>query len=142
MRDEDSSRPRRSLPWIARGAVLATLPWLTSCKGTDLDFSKPVTPPSSQSISITSTGFSPSVVFVSPGGSVTFTNKDNGSHQVASDQCPELNGPVLAPGARFVARMTGVSGRSCEFHDESRIGVTGFTGSVFVCTQETLFGCS
>jgi len=49
----------------------------------------PIAPVSSNSINITSSGFSPSLISVSAGEIVTFQNSDSKSHEVASDPYPK-----------------------------------------------------
>lgn len=132
--------PRPVLP-VLIFALAATV----SCD-TSLDLTGPEDSPRTASVDIRSSGFDSSFVLVGPGGEVTFTNRDTVPHQVASDphpshgRCPELNGPVLAPGERFRATMADRE-NSCGYHDERQLDVAAFRGTVTVCRQFSLLGC-
>lgn len=67
--------------------------------------------------------FTPALVTVPPGARITFLNRDTGPHQVVSDRdaagvpnCPDLDGPPIAPGGRFTFIM-GSRPEICGFHD-------------------------
>ena len=133
---------------ISRSAVFLSIA-TTSCNPLgDLDLTGPSSSPTTATVEIHSTGFDPIFVVIAPGGRVTFRNRDDVSHQVASDPhpdhtgCPELNGPPLAPGATFVATMPGEDRTGCSFHDDQRLDQQSFRGSISVCRQFSLFGCT
>ena len=75
------------------------------------------------SITITSSGVSPTEVTVSPGTRVTFVNNDNRTHAMSSDphpehtDCPEINQVgLLQPGqSRETGNLNVV--RTCGYHD-------------------------
>jgi plastocyanin len=92
----------------------------------------------SATITITSSGASPTRVTIPPGGRVLYINNDNAAHWVASDphpsheDCPELNSVgVLQPGER---RTSGnlVATRSCGFHDHDNPGTRALQGTVAI----------
>jgi plastocyanin len=88
----------------------------------------------SASIDLNSSGASPSIVTVTPGAPVTFHNRDNVAHQVVSSQatsCPELSGPVLAPGGSFRAVMANTI-EACGFLDQLNPSDTRFSGTIRV----------
>ena len=89
-------------------------------------------------ITITSTGVGPKEVQVAVGGRVTFVNRDNAFHEMASDphpvhtDCPEINAvTVLAPGAsRQTAAFT--RARTCTYHDHGQDTNTSLQGAIVV----------
>jgi plastocyanin len=119
---------------------------MASCHGQN-DLTGPVSASSTATVEIRSIGFNPTFVIVAPGGRVTFRNRDTVSHQIASNvhpdhqQCPQLNSPLLAAGESFTATVPQEDHRSCGFHDEQRFNDPGFSGTVDVCREITLFGC-
>lgn len=134
---------------ITKSAVLLSILAAISCNPVgDLDLTSPSSAPTTATVDIRSTGFNPTFVVIAPGGVVTFRNRDNVSHQVASDPhpdhayCPELNGPLLAPGATFVATMPREDHRGCSLHDDQKLDQPEFRGTVWVCRQFALFGCA
>lgn len=135
---------------VSRSAVgISILIATTSCDPVgDLDLTGPSSSPTTATVEIRSTGFNPTFVVIAPGGRITFRNRDDASHQVVSDphpdhtNCPALNGPLLAPGSTFVATMPGEDRTSCSFHDDQRLDQQGFRGSISVCRQFSLFGCT
>jgi plastocyanin len=91
-------------------------------------------PQASATIDLKSSGASPSIVTVLPGAPVTFHNRDNVSHQVDSagtTPCPELSGPVLAPGGSFRAVMA-IKFETCRFVDRLNPSDTKFSGTIGV----------
>jgi hypothetical protein len=114
--------------------MVAAVIAVTACTGAS---GGPAVVGSDAQISIRSSGPTPSTVLVLPGGRVLFTNDDDAPHQVESNPhpdhtgCPELDGPVLAPGDSFVVRMP-TQARLCPFHDESRPADDAFHGVVDV----------
>lgn len=91
----------------------------------------PITAPtqSGAQVSVAATGFSSASVTIPVGGTVTFTNVDTESHQIASNPHPvhtnfqALNIAVLAPGASgaVVFDRAGTFG----YHDHLNPGLTG-----------------
>ncbi|MFL5322209.1 MAG: hypothetical protein ACJ790_21305 [Myxococcaceae bacterium] len=82
-------------------------------------------------------GMSPQVMNVPTGAQVTFVNHDTIAHQPASDaepanaDCPELNSPVLQPGASFTATM-GSTPRNCGLHDHMNPANSIFFGTITI----------
>ena len=98
----------------------AILAGLTACGG-----SSPSSPSTGggTTVTISSSGVSPSTLTVSPGTRILFVNSDNRSHNMTSDphpdhnDCPELNAVgFLQPGqSRESGNLNTV--RTCGFHD-------------------------
>ncbi len=92
---------------------------------------------STASIALTPSGVSVHLLTVAPGAAVTFMNSDSAPHEMASDphpvhtQCPELNGPVLPPGASFTATMANMP-ETCGFHDHLNPTNTALQGTITV----------
>lgn len=95
-------------------------------------------PASGVTITISSTGISPSSVSVTQGGRVTFVNNDSQEHQMYSDphpehtSCPEFDQVgFLSPGQ---SRTTGNlnTSRTCNFHDHEHFENTSLRGSVII----------
>ncbi|MGE3178865.1 MAG: hypothetical protein AB7O32_15450 [Vicinamibacterales bacterium] len=89
-------------------------------------------------ITITSSGVSPTTLTVARGTQVTFVNQDSRTHEMASDphpthtECPELNAVgFLAVGAR---RQTGNLNTvmTCGFHDHNLPQNTSLQGRIVV----------
>jgi hypothetical protein len=97
----------------------------------------PGAPLTAEVVSLGAGGPTPASVLVLPGGRVEFVNEDATQHQVASSphpshaSCPELDGPALAPGESFVARMPLVA-RVCGYHDEVHPDDATYSGFVDV----------
>lgn len=94
-----------------------------------------IKPHSSAEIDITATGHSinPTVL---PGSAVTFRNQDSVQHQIAPDPtsnspCPELTGPVMAPGSSFRATMANQV-ETCTYIDQLNPDDTRYHGTIFV----------
>ena len=86
--------------------------------------------PTEAPINLTSAGLSTSAVTIPSGGRVHFFNKDTANHQISSSTCPDLDTPVLAPGADSLRPlMTGPL--SCNFSD-ALTSAAAFNGSVTV----------
>lgn len=85
--------------------------------------------PSSSAVTMTATGFSPAVVTIGVGGSVTFTNGDVAPHQVASNphpvhtNFPPLNGAVLSAGQSRTVSFPRAG--TFAYHDHPNPGITG-----------------
>lgn len=92
---------------------------------------------STATIALTSSGVSVHLLTVAPGAAVAFMNNDSAPHEIASDphpvhtQCPELNGPVLQPGASFTATMANMP-ETCGFHDHLNPTNTALQGTITV----------
>lgn len=119
---------------------------ITSCdRGADL--TGPASSRSTATIEIRSTGLDSRFTVIAPSGRVTFRNRDAVPHQIASDrhpdhqQCPQLNGPLLAAGESFTATVPQEDHTSCGYHDELRLDDPAFSGTIEVCREITLFGC-
>lgn len=120
------------------GAVLIALA-LWACGGADGPDGggNGTQPPGPSRVEIGSGGLSVKNVTVQAGGQVTFVNSDSVPHQIASaphpihTDCPELNGPILAPLESFIAKMSG--GRStCSFHDHLAPTDSRFFGTITI----------
>jgi plastocyanin len=59
-----------------------------------------------KNVDITRAGFTPSKVTIDFGDTVTWTNRDNGNHQVLADQAAFPTSPVLAPGQAYSHTFT------------------------------------
>ena len=101
-------------------ATLATV--ACSCGGSSTSSSTPSAPPTSNTITITSSGISPKTLTVSPGSQVTFVNSDTRDHALASDphpehtDCPEIDIVFTSPGqSRQTSNL--VTKRVCGIHD-------------------------
>lgn len=89
-------------------------------------------------ITITTTGVSPSTVTVPRGSQVQFTNNDRISHQVASDphpehtDCPEINsvGFLATSQSRQTSNLN--IARTCGFHDHDRPDDKSLQGSIII----------
>ncbi len=96
------------------------------------------TTPPDLTITVTSSGVSPTELTVPVGAHVTFRNLDARAHDFsggpdpATPECPEIDQ------AGFVAsgqsRQTGVFtvARTCRFHDHAYLGVPAFTGRIVI----------
>jgi hypothetical protein len=105
-----------------RPALFLVLLAFTACGGSDT--------PTEAPIRITPSGLSSSAITIPSGGRVHFFNADIVNHQIVSQDCPDLNTPVLAPGADSLQPlMTGPL--SCTFAD-ALTSTAAFNGSVTV----------
>jgi len=112
---------------------------LCGCGGGGSAPSSPSTP-GETTITITSSGVSPTQVTISQGARVLFVNNDSKSHNVASDphpehtDCPPINNVgLLQPGqSRETGNMTTV--RTCGFHDhdDPPPGGNKWTGKIII----------
>jgi len=112
---------------------------LTGCGGSGSSPASP-SPGGETTITITSSGVSPSQVNISQGTRVLFVNNDTKSHNVASDphpehtDCPPINNVgLLQPGqSRETGNMTTV--RTCGFHDhdDPPPGGVKFSGRIVI----------
>jgi plastocyanin len=80
-------------------------------------------------VSLTATNASPIGFTIPSGGQVDFVNRDTVAHQITSPDCPELATPSIAPGATFVATVTG-GPKTCNFTDTA--GSHTFNGNFTV----------
>ena len=62
------------------------------------------------SVDISKVGFVPGTVTLQTGDTITFTNKDTGTHQAVCATCP-FTSPVLAPGQTFVTPAFAKTGK-------------------------------
>jgi plastocyanin len=97
---------------------------LAACGGGNATPAGPSTGTSAATITITSSGVSPTQVTVSQGSRVMFVNNDTRSHDMESDphpehtDCPEINVGLLQPGqSRETLNL--VTARTCGFHDHN-----------------------
>jgi plastocyanin len=96
------------------------------------------TPPAATAtITITSSGVSPSAVTVGVGGTVTFVNNDSVAHNMSSNphpqhtDCPALTvGSVPAGASRTSQPLT--TARSCGFHDHDNPETAALQGTVTI----------
>src|SRR4051812_26566735 len=105
-----------------RRAVFLVLFAFTACGGSDT--------PTEAPIRITASGLSAPAITIPSGGRVHFFNADTVNHQIASQDCPDLDTPVIAPGGDSLQPlMTGPL--SCSFAD-ALTSTGAFNGSVTV----------
>ncbi len=90
------------------------------------------TPGATASITIRSSGITPTAVCVLPTGSLTFTNSDTAAHDIESGTCTDLNLGSIAAGASRVATFS--TTETCPFHDAGSPSNTAFQGTVAVTT--------
>jgi plastocyanin len=105
----------------------------TGCGG-----STPSSPSSDATVTITSSGASPTEVRVAVGGRVTFFNNDSRPHAMSSDpvqihnDCPPINDVgFLNPGQRGSTGSMNVK-RTCGFHDHTNENDPIFKGRIIV----------
>jgi plastocyanin len=99
----------------------------------------PTTPgPEGASISITTSGVTPSAVTITAGQSVTFVNNDSVSHEIASgpiptyDECPAINRVgTLQPGQSMQTGALSTT-RACDFIDLLRVEDSRWRGTIAV----------
>jgi len=129
---------RRWLPRLLAATLLTSFGSLEGCKNpVSLDFNGTAATATSASISISSTDFTPGFLYLRPGGTLTFENKDVVSHATVSDNCSELNGISITAGSRQAIRMPSVA-KTCGYRDER---VPTMTGVVQLCSEaQGLFG--
>jgi len=122
--------------WLTLAATLALT---AGCGGSGGSPSSP-SPSGSNTITITSSGVSPTQITISQGTRVLFVNNDTKSHNVASDphpehtDCPEINNVgLLTPGqSRETGNMNTI--RTCGFHDhdDPPPGGSKWTGKIVI----------
>lgn len=95
-------------------------------------------PPSSATITITSSGVSPATVTIAAGGQVTFVNNDTVNHNMQSDphpehtDCPELaQVGFLTPGQSRASGNLNVA-RTCGYHDHDDFANTRLWGKIVI----------
>ena len=89
-------------------------------------------------VTITSSGVSPTEITVSPGTRVTFVNNDSRSHNMSSDphpehsDCPEINqvGFLTSGQQRTTGNLN--TQRTCGFHDHNLPDNTGLQGRIII----------
>jgi plastocyanin len=97
------------------------------------------TGPIGATVTMTSAGVNPSSVTIGVGQSVTFTNNDTRTHEIASDphpihgSCPSIEAGLgtLAPGQSRSTQGFANAGR-CTYHDHLDDGNRGFQGSIVI----------
>lgn len=98
----------------------------------------PPAPGGPVTVTITTTGFSPTEVTVTPGGRVTFVNGDRFGREVISGlyhvsrDCPEVDVVgFLGPGE---SRDTAVldQAKTCRFHEHANLGNPAYQGRIVV----------
>ena len=112
----------------------AILAGLTACGG-----SSPSSPSNgATTVTISSSGASPTTVTVSPGTRILFVNSDSRSHNMTSDphpdhnDCPAINDVgVLVPGQRRQTGNLNVT-RTCGFHDHDDSENSRWKGSITI----------
>ncbi len=124
----------------ARWCTLAAAALLGACGGgsSSSQGNGSCTPGQSASFSIGSSGLSPLAVCVVPGGTVTFTNHDSVSHDIAASTsdaaCAPLNLGAIAAGQAATAMFP--TAAVCTFHDAAHASVAAFQGTVAVTTSQ------
>ena len=95
-------------------------------------------PGQTASMTIKSTGISPTNVCVLPSGSVTFTNSDTVPHHLEFDDpsCPTI--PEIAAGSSQQATFPGTT-IPCTFHDANN-AAAAFSGTVAVTSAQVSGG--
>jgi hypothetical protein len=96
--------------------------------------------PTEAPITMTSAGLSSPAITIPSGGRVHFFNKDTANHQITSQDCTDLDTPVLAPNTDSL-RPTMTGPLSCTFSDAVS-GSAAFNGSVMVAAPGTIDGGS
>ena len=125
----------------ATAAALAVGAVLVACGGSPSSPSPPSGSggsSSTTSITISSSGVSPSEITVSPGTRVTLVNNDTRSHNMTSDphpdhtDCPEINQVgLLQPGqSRETGNLNQV--RTCGFHDHDSPSNNSLKGRIVI----------
>jgi plastocyanin len=117
-------------------ATVAAVLGLAACGGGGGGGSATCTPGQTASMTIKSTGLSPTNVCVLPTGSVTFTNSDTVPHHLEfndTTSCPTI--PEIAAGTS--PQVTFPTAATCTFHDASN--APAFSGTVAV-TAGTVSG--
>src|SRR5712692_7900904 len=98
--------------------------------------------PRTLALTLTSAGVDPRTSSIQPGGTLTVTNNDAVGHEFASNphpqhiDCPELNSPLLAPGASFTATIANRS-QVCGFHDHLNPSQSQLQGTINVTQVAT-----
>jgi plastocyanin len=95
--------------------------------------------PNGATVTMTSTGVSPSTVTISVGQTVTFVNNDTKSHEMASNphpqhgSCPSMENGLgtIAAGQTKVTHNFGNAG-TCGYHDHQDDTNTRFQGTIIV----------
>ena len=82
-------------------------------------------------VSLFDSGASPSTISVAAGVQLQFTNEDFVNHQIVSNDCSELDSPVLTSAASFTATM-GAGPRTCTFSCALNPGAAAYQGTVNV----------
>jgi plastocyanin len=87
--------------------------------------------PQTSTVTISSTGVSPTTVCVAPGGTVTFNNTDAVAHDIeATGACTPLNLGSIAPaGTKTTTALTIAA--TCGFHDATNASAA-FAGTIDV----------
>ena len=114
-------------------AVPASMDAMSACAG-----GSPAVPTSDTTISITSSGVTPTEVHVPAGSRVTFINNDARPHAMSSDplqvhtDCPPINDVgFLNPGQRGTTGAMNIK-RSCGFHDHTNENDPIYKGRIIV----------
>lgn len=120
----------KRLVLFAVGAALAAV---VGCGG-----GTPSSPSTDATITITSSGVSPTEVRIAAGGRVTFFNNDSRAHAMSSDpiqihnDCPPINDVgFLNPGQRGSTGAMSVK-RTCGFHDHTNENDPIFKGRIII----------
>ena len=117
--------------------IVSAVLWLAvgfgwACKDpVSLDLSGPTPTSTTATVTIRSTGFEPALVFLRPGGTLTFDNQDSASHTTISDTCTELGGISIAAGSRVAIRMSSAT-KTCGYRDQA---APTLTGAVQLCSE-------
>jgi plastocyanin len=110
----------------------------TGCKNpVSLDLNGPAPTSTTATVTIRSTGFDPNFVWLRPGGTLTFDNRDSVAHQIVSDGCSELNIASIGGGRKVSIHMRAVT-MTCGYYDQA---TPACQGSVQLCSEfEGLLG--
>ena len=120
------------------GAAFAvTVGMIAACGGSD----NPASPSSSgtvPTVTVTSSGFSPTEVRIAVDGQVRFVNNDSVNRQINSNpfpahgDCPPINEvDLLTPGQSKMTGPLSFAG-TCGFHEHFTEGAAGFLGVILV----------
>jgi len=85
-------------------------------------------------VSLSTTAPTPNGFTIPTPGEVDFVNRDTVAHQITSTDCTELSSGSIAPGATFVAHVSG-GPKACTFTDTA--GSKTFSGSFNVAAPGT-----
>ncbi|BDG05126.1 cupredoxin domain-containing protein [Anaeromyxobacter oryzae] len=121
---------RAAIEWTV---VVAAAALVGGCGGSSASTggSGGCTPTQPASVAIDASGFTPKILCVPAGGTVTFTNGDSASHDIESGMtCQGLNLGTIAAGQSKTVAFPGAA--TCPFFDAAHSSDAAFQGTVTV----------